>query len=123
MAAPNIVNVATIIAKTYGNVLTTSNVIHLANPASSGNVIKVNNIVISNVDGSSAAEVTLELNSAAAGTGTATRLVSTVSVPADASLIVTDKSTSFYMEENTSLKGFSGTNGDLEMVVSYEVIT
>ena len=123
MAAPNIVNVTNINGRTFGNVLTTSNVIILANGASSGNVLKINNIVVSNVDGTSAADVTIELNSLAAGTGTATRLVSTVGVPADASLIVTDKSTSFYMEENTSIKGFASANSDLEILVSYEVIS
>ena len=123
MAAPNIVNVTNINGRTFGNVLTTSNVIILANGASSGNVLKINNIVVSNVDGTSAADVTIELNSLAAGTGTATRLVSTVAVPADASLIVTDKSTSFYMEENTSIKGFASANSDLEVLVSYEVLS
>ena len=123
MAAPNIVNVTNINGRTFGNVLTTSNVIILANGSGSGNVLKINNIVISNVDGTSAADVTIELNSLAAGTGTPTRLVSTVAVPADASLIVTDKSTSFYMEENTSIKGFASANSDLEILVSYEVIS
>lgn len=122
MAAPNIVNVGTIIGKTYANVLTTSNVLHVVNGSSSGNVIKVNSIVVSNVDGSSAADVTLEINTAA-GNGTPYRLVNTVSVPADASLIVTDKTTSFYLEENQSIKGFASANSDLEIVISYEIIT
>ena len=122
MAAPNIVNVGTIIGKTYANVLTTSNVLHVVNGSSSGNVIKVNSIIVSNVDGSSAADVTVEINTAA-GNGTPYRLVSTVSVPADASLIVTDKTTSFYLEENQSIKGFASANSDLEIVISYEIIT
>ena len=62
MAAPNIVNVTSINGKTFGNVLTTSNVIILANGSGSGNVLKINNIVVSNVDGTSAADVTIELN-------------------------------------------------------------
>ncbi len=123
MAAPNIVNVTNINGRTFGNVLTTSNAIIIANGSGSGNVLKINNIVVSNVDGASSADVTIEFNSLAAGTGTATRLVSTVAVPADASLIVTDKSTSFYMEENTSIKGFASAAGDLEVLVSYEVIS
>ena len=123
MAAPNIVNVTNINGRTFGNVLTTSNAIIIANGSGSGNVLKINNIVVSNVDGLSPADVTIELNSLAAGTGTPIRLVSTVSVPADASLIVTDKSTSFYMEENTSIKGFASAAGDLEILVSYEVIS
>ena len=123
MAIPNIVNVTSIQGKSFGNVLTTSNVIILANQSNSGNVIKINNIVVTNVDGSSAADVTIEFNTAAAGNGTATRLASTISVPADASIIITDKSTGFYMEENTCIKGFASANGDLEVFVSFEVIS
>lgn len=122
MANPNIVNVGTILGKTYANVLTTSNVLHVVNGSSSGNIIKINSIVVSNVDGASAADLTLEINNAA-GNGTPYRLASTISVPADASLIITDKTTAFYLEENQSIKGFAGTNGDLEIVISYEIIT
>jgi hypothetical protein len=123
MAAPNIVNVTSINGRSFGNVLTTSNAIIIANGASSGNVLKINNIVVTNVDGSAAADVTIEYNTAAAGTGTATMLASTISVPADASLIVTDKSTSFYLEEDTSLKGLASANSDLQVFVSYEVLS
>ena len=123
MAAPNIVNVTNINGRSFGNVLTTSNAIIIANGASSGNVLKINNIVVSNVDGALAADVTIEYNTAANGTGTPIRLASTISVPPDASLIVTDKTTSFYLEENTSLKGFASATGDLEILVSYEVLS
>lgn len=122
MANPNIVNVTSILGKTYANVITTSNVLHLVNPASSGNVFKINSIVVSNVDGAAAADVTLEINTAA-GSGTPYRIASTISVPADATLIITDKTTSFYLEENQSIKGFASANGDLEIVISYEMIT
>lgn len=123
MANPNLVNVTNINGKTFGNVLTTSNAIIIANASGSGNVLKINNIVVSNIDGATAADVTIEYNTAAAGTGTPYRLASTISVPADATLIVTDKSTSFYLEENTCIKGFAGTAGDLEVLVSYEVLS
>ena len=123
MANPNLVNVTNINGRTFGNVLTTSNAIIIANASGSGNVLKINNIVVSNVDGSTAADVTIEFNTSAVGTGTVTRLVNTVSVPADASLIVTDKSTSFYLEENTSIKGFASANSDLEVLISYEVLS
>ncbi len=122
MANPNIINVSTIRGRTYANVLTTSNVLQVINPASSGNILKINNIVVSNVDGTSAADVSIEINNAA-GSGTAYRIVSTVAVPADASLIVTDKSTSFYLEENSSIKAFASANSDLEIVISYDMIT
>jgi hypothetical protein len=123
MANPNLVNVTNINGKSFGNVLTTTSAVIIANGASSGNVLKINNIVVTNVDGAAAADVTIEYNTAANGSGTGYKIASTISVPADASLIVTDKTTSFYLEENTSIKGLASTNGDLEVLVSYEVLS
>ena len=122
MAIPNIVNVSSIQAKSFGNTLTTSNAFVLVNAASSSNCIKINNIVLANYS-AAAASANVEYNANAAGTGTATFLISQVSVPSGASLIVTDKSTGFYMEENTSLKAASGTANALHIFVSYEVIS
>lgn len=123
MAAPNIVNVTNIYGKT--TYLTpanaTSNVL-LANAAGSGKVFKVNMIVAANVDGTSAVDTTVAINTAAAGSGTSYPLVSTVSVPADASLIVTDKSTSFYLEEDKSVVVTSGTSSKIAYTISYEEI-
>ena len=122
MAIPNIVNVTSIQAKSFGNTLTTSNALVLVNAASTGNCIKVNNIVISNYS-TAAATANVEYNTAAAGTGTATFLISQVSVPASASLIVTDKTTAFYMEENTCIKAVALTANALQIFVSFEVIS
>ena len=123
MANPNLVNVTNINGKSFGNVLTTTSAVIIANGASSGNVLKINNIVVTNVDGTAAADVTIEYNTAADGSGTGYKIASTISVPADASLIITDKTTSFYLEENKSIKGLASTNGDLEVLVSYEVLS
>ena len=120
MAIPNIVNVSSIQAKSFGNTLTTSNALVLVNAASSGNCIKINNIVLSNYS-ASAATASVEFNRAAAGTGTATFLIAGVSVPPNAS--VTDKSTGFYMEEDTSIKAVAGTATAVQVFVSYEVIS
>ena len=123
MAAPNIVNVANIFARTFANVLTTSNAIILANGSTSGNVLKINTVIVPNVDGALAADATIEYNTAAAGNGTPYRLASTISVPPDSSLIVIDKSTSLYLEENTSIKGFASAASNLQVIVSYEVLS
>jgi hypothetical protein len=80
-------------------------------------------IQVANVDGTNACDITIDVHSAASGGGTAYSLVSTVSVPADASLIVLDKSTAIYLEENTSITATAGTASDLEVIVSYEQIT
>ena len=124
MAAPNVVNVATITAKSAMVALSsTSQTTLVSNPASSGKVFKVNMVQIANVDGSNAADVTVDMHSAAAGGGTAYSLVSTVSVPADASLVALDKGTALYLEEDRSITATAGTANDLEVIVSYEEIS
>ena len=124
MAAPNIVNVSSILGKTAVVALSsTSQTTLLSNASASDNVLKVNMIQVANVDGSNACDITIDVHSAASGGGTAYSLVSTVSVPADASLIVLDKSTSIYLEENTSITATAGAANDLEVIVSYEQIT
>jgi len=124
MAAPNIVNVSTITGKTTGGALdTTLTTVLLANAASSGKVFKINSIIISNVDGSSAVDVTVDYNTAAAGSGSSYALASTISVPADATLALIDKNKSFYLEEDTSILGGASANGDAEYIISYEEIS
>ena len=124
MAAPNIVNVSTITGKSATIALsTTSQTTLVSNAASSGKVFKINMIQVANVDGSNAADVTVDMHSAAAGGGTAYSLVSTVSVPADASLVALDKGTALYLEEDRSITATAGTANDLEVIVSYEEIS
>lgn len=124
MAAPNIVNVSAITGKTDTVALsTTSQTTLVSNAAASGKVFKINMIQIANVDGTNAADVTVDLHSAAAGGGTAYSLVSTVSVAADSSLIVLDKNTAIYLEEDRSISATAGAAGDLEVIVSYEEIS
>jgi len=124
MTAPNIVNVSTITGKTDQVALSsTSATTLLSNAASSGKVVKVNTIIVANVDGTNACDVTVDLHSAAAGGGTAFSIVSTASVPADASLVALDKSTAIYLEEDMSITVTAGTANDLELLVSYEEIS
>jgi hypothetical protein len=123
MANPNIVNVTSILGKTtYAALTTTLTTVLLANAASSGKVLKVNSIMVANVDGTSAADVTVGINTAAGGGGTTYDLAGTISVPADATLSVIDKTNSFYLEEDKSIVGGASANGDLEIVISYEEI-
>jgi len=124
MAAPNIVAVATITAKTtYATPSNTSANVLLANAASSGKVFKVNMVIAANVDGTSAYDTTVAVNTASDGSGTSYPLASTVSVPPDASLIVSDKSTAFYLEENKSIVVTSSTGSKIAYTVSYEELS
>lgn len=124
MANPNIVAVTSILGNTtFLTPANTSANVLLSNAASSGNVYKINQIVCANVDGTSAANCTVTINSAAAGGGTAYPIVSTVSVPADASLIVVDKTTAIYLMEDQSIVVTSGSANDLAFTISYEAIS
>jgi len=117
MAAPNIVDVATITGKTAVQAVGTSATAIVTNSASSGKVFKVNALLVSNVDGAAAAEVTVDLYRSS----TAYHLVKTLSVPADATLDVLAKS--IYLEEGDSLRLTANVAGDLEAVCSYEEIS
>ena len=127
MAAPNIVSVATIIGESQGFQLDTTLNTELLTVAS-GKLVKINRISVANIDGTNAADVTVGVEKAtrtSAATGSsvsgATFLIaSTVSVPADAVLVLTD--TPIYLEEGDKLEGGASAASDLTLFVSYEVI-
>jgi len=124
MAAPNIVNVSTITGKSFYLALSSTSATELvSNAASSGKVFKINMIQVTNVDGSNACDVTVDYHTQDDIGGTAYSLASTVSVPADASLVVLDKNTAIYLEEDRSISVTAGTANDLEVLVSYEEIS
>ena len=123
MANPNIVNVTSIVGNSLSVAVATSATQLASNAASSGKVFKINSIVIANIDGTSAADITVNIYSAAALGGTAIAIASTISVPADASLIVTDKTTMFYLLENQSIGALASASGDLVATISFEEIT
>lgn len=121
MANPNIVNVTAIYGNNSLTSLTTTNATSIIdNPASSGKVFKVNSIVVANVDGSAAADITINIYSQASLGGTAYPIASTISVPADTTLIVTDKTTTFYLKENQSVGATAGSASDLVVTASWE---
>ena len=124
MAAPNIVNVTAIYGKTVtADLTTTSATSVISNAASSGKVLKINSIVVANTDTANAVNITVNQYSAAALGGTATAIASTISIPANSSLIVIDKTTMIYLEENMSIGAVAGTSSKLKVVCSYEDIS
>ena len=123
MANPNIVNVTSILGTTtYLTPSNTSATVLLSNAASSGLVFKINQIVCANVNGSSAVNATVAINNAAAGAGTNFPVISTLSVPANASVIAVDKTTAIYLMENSSIVVTSGTASGITYSISYESI-
>ena len=117
MAAPNIVNVTSIYGKTVCQALdTTLTTAIVPNNSGSNKLLKLNSIIVSNIDGSSSADVTISVHN-----GTADfYIASTVTVPADSTLVVLGKDSPIYLEENQILRGGASANGDLHCIVSYE---
>ena len=129
MAAPNLVSPTTITGKTTTTLVTTAATATsiLSNAASSGKVLKINALYVANVDGTSGLEVTVNYYPQAALAGTAVPIISTASVPADATLVVIDKEAYVYLEEDRSIgitvgaTGFA--SGEIQVVCSYEEIS
>ena len=123
MANPNIINVTTLTGNTtyLTPANTTANTL-LSNTASSGLVFKINQIVCANVNGASAVNATVAINNAAAGAGTNFPIISTIAVPASASVIAVDKTTAVYLMENSSIVVTSGTSSGITYTISYESI-
>ncbi len=117
MAAPNIVNVATITGKTAVQLVTDSATAIVENTAASDKVFKINALYVSNVDGASGAEITVDIFRG----GVAYRITRTVAVPANATLDVISKAV--YLEEGDSLRLTAEFDSALEAVCSYEEIS
>jgi hypothetical protein len=95
----------------------------------SGVVVKLNSITVANVDGTNAASVSVfvdGLGSGAAGVTTTgadatVYIAKTISVPANATLVLLDSP--IYLMEGDILKGGASAASDLDLLVSYEVIS
>lgn len=117
MAAPNIVNVSSIFGKTIGAALgTTVTTDILTCPANK--VLKINDIIISNVDGTNAADATVYFFDSSAAARYA--LAFTIAVPAGSTLVVLSKDTSIYLEESDQIEAGASAAGDLNIIISYE---
>ena len=91
MAAPNIVSVSSIIGESQGFQLGTTTTTALITVASN-KLVKINRISVANIDGTNAADASVAITKAS---GSPIMIASTVSVPADATLVVVDKNTVF----------------------------
>ena len=130
MSNPNIVNVTSILGTTtYLTPSATTAVVLLPNAAASGLVYKINQIVCANVNGTSAVNATVSIYSngavaqgSAPSGGTAYPVISTIAVPASASVIAVDKTTAIYLMDGTSITVTSGTASGITYTISYESI-
>ena len=130
MASPNIVGVTAIRAYTSQfTPSTTSATLWSTSNGASLNIVPATDVVhkigflsAANVT-NAAATITVAVNSAANGSGTSTRLVYQVVVPAGATLVILDKVTPIYLTDTQSLVVTSGTASAIELVAAFEAIS
>jgi len=118
MSAPNVVNVITFTGKSSVLAPTITPTAIIANSANSGQVYKVNSLVVANISGSAATiSASLYRNS------TQSYFAYNISVPVGATLVVMDKATTIYLEEGDAVYLTTGTNSALSAVISYEILS
>lgn len=123
MAAPNLIGATTINGKTVGaNLTSTAATTVLSNAAASGKVLKINTLNLSNWT-SNSANVSIFYSTGANFSGSNTYIVGSTSIPANSTLNVIDKSSQYYLEENTSIGAIAGTGNAINVSVSYEDIS
>jgi hypothetical protein len=123
MAAPNMLAATSIFGKTATVYLTTTSATEiLSNTDASGKVFKVNTLIVSNVDGSVDADIAVLYYTEDNLGGTPTEIISGATVAVNGNLVVLNKDTSLYLEENRSLGASASAGGDLKVIVSYEEI-
>ena len=129
MANPNIVNVSSIVGGNAGWALTHTSLTATLLTVAADVIVKINSLIVTNIHGTNAATVSLEINGIGAGaTGvtlaanltTQVRIASTMNVPADDSLVLIDKP--IYLMEGDVLRGGASASSVLELFASYEVI-
>ena len=128
MAAPNVVAVATITAKTnFISLADTSANAVISNPASSNKVMKINTIFVANDDGANSATIDLIMHDKAGGpTASPTKsieIAKTVSIPPGATAVILDKNSALYLEEDHSIYATASAANDLNVFCSYEEIS
>ena len=120
MANPNIVNVSDIRGVTVQADLTTTLTTEIISAVTTDHIYKINSITVANIDGTSAADVSVFITKSG---GSPIAIASTISVPADASLSLIDKNSGFYLQEGDNIEAGASANGDLTITISYDDIS
>lgn len=118
MAAPNIVNVSNIIGNTAVQAVTTSATAIVTNSAASGKVYKLNCIIVSNIDATNSANITVDLYRSS----TAYNIVTSIPVAVNTTFTPVDKSLSLYLLEGDAIRLTANANSRLTAVCSWEEI-
>lgn len=119
MTAPNLNSPTKVEAKSVRLAATTASQTIISNGASSNAALRVVSLVAANIDGTNAADITVTTSN---GT-TSVEIASTVTVPADASLLVVTRDNPVHLPEGWSISGLASAVGDIVYTCSYEEIT
>ena len=124
MANPNLAAATNVYAANAQVSLTAATATQLvSNAASSGKVYLIDSIVVSNVDGTNACDITVTRFNAATNTGTAYPICSTVVVPADASLIVVGSENRINLLEDESIYVTASVANDLVVDANWKELS
>jgi hypothetical protein len=116
MANPNIAQVSSVLGKT--DVLAVTTTVTAITTCAADKVYKINSVIVSNIDGTNSADVSVELYRSSVSYF----IASTITVPADATLVVVSKDMGVYLEEGDAIRLTASANGDLQALCSYEII-
>jgi len=116
MAAPNIINSTTVLGKRAYSILTTSMANVVTNGATSGNLIKISELTVTNITSS-----IISANVAVGRGSTLYYAAGTISVPANSVLTIVSRDSAFYMEEGDYLQANASAANSGHLSVSYEV--
>lgn len=119
MAAPNLKSPTTITGKTARYAVTATLAAALSNSAASNKVLKINSIFAANIDGVNSADISVSVFNGS----TDAYLAYTITVPPDATQIISTKDTYFYLEEGDSIRAVASAVNDLQLVIGYEEIS
>lgn len=123
MAAPNIVGVTTLTGISTSINLGVVPTSFVSNDVGTNRVLKINSILVSNVDGTNSADVNIKYHPhGAAGAGTSISLAHTIAVAADSTLVALDRASAIYVQEGQSLVAYASAASDLDLICSYEII-
>jgi len=124
MANPNLASAANVYVKnSFVRLTSTSETLIVSNAASSGKAYLIDSIIVANVDGTNAADITLNVYAAATNTGTATKLIHTVTVPADATLIAVGKDSGICLTEAESIYAVASASDDLHVTAYWKELS
>lgn len=120
MAAPNLKNPNTILGITSSVGITTTAITGIVtNTSGSNKVYKINSIFAANINGS----LDVDISVSVLRNNTDVYLAKTITVPADATQIISSKETYFYLEENVGIRAQASIANGIDLIVSYEEIS